>query len=69
MTGLPEDTEWRSNYNAYDDTIEFMAMFAAESSDLDILVTFSFKVGTSADDAEVSYVFQYLLLYSTDGIV
>lgn len=62
VTGLPEDTEWRSNYNAYDDTIEFMAMFAAESSDLDILVTFSFKVGTSADDAEVSYVFQYLLL-------
>ena len=69
VTGLPEDTEWRSNYNAYDDTIEFMAMFAAESSDLDISVTFSFKVGTSADDAEASYVFQYLLLYSTDGIV
>ena len=46
-----------------------MAMFAAESSDLDISVTFSFKAGTSADDVAVPYVFQYLLLYSTDGIV
>ena len=69
VTGLPEDTEWQSNYNADDDTIEFMAMFAAESSDLDISVTFSFKAGTSADDAAVPYVFQFSLLYSTDGIV